>query len=133
MKYMLDTNICVFLINKRSDRLIDIFYNKQSLGVAISAVTLSELEYGVYASAYVEKNLISLQRFLLGIDILAFDESAAIDAGKIRAQLRKRGEPIGPNDALIAAHAKSLGLILVTNNTREFMRVDDLSLEDWSI
>lgn len=100
-------------------------------GVAISAITLAELMHGVEASAYPEKNAIALNQFLSIVDILPFDDEAAAECGIICATLWRKGTPIGARDMLIAAHAKAKGLIIVTNNVREFERVEGLGLENW--
>ena len=130
MKYMLDTNICVFLMKNRLEVVARYERNKPS-GIAISSITLSELQFGVYNSALPEKNGANLLRFLLGVVVLDYDSAAADEYGRIRAYLRRKGTPIGELDMLIAAHAKARGLIIATNNTREFERVDGLHLEDW--
>ena len=104
--------------------------NKQ-FGIAISSITLSELKFGVYNSASPEKNGENLLRFLLGVEVLDYDCTAADEYGRIRAYLRHHGTPIGEMDMLIAAHAKAEGLTIVTNNTREFGRVMGLRIEDW--
>lgn len=101
-------------------------------GICISAISLSELEYGVAKSAYPKKNADELKRFLTIFNVLSFDSLASEKYGQIRTYLEKRGLPIGPMDMLIAAHALSQNLTLITNNTREFTRVDGLLLEDWS-
>jgi tRNA(fMet)-specific endonuclease VapC len=102
------------------------------LGIAISSITLSELKFGVYNSLNPESNGENLLRFLIGIDVLDYNSAAADKYGKIRAELRRKATPIGHMDMLIAAHAKAEGLIIVTNNTREFERVEGLRLEDWA-
>ena len=132
MKYMLDTNTCIF-IQKGVPSVLRRLDQAQSSGIAISVLVLAELEHGVAASAYPERNSISLKKFLTIGEVVPFDPSAAREYGRICADLQKRGQPIGPIDKLIAAHAKSAGLILVTNNTREFSRVEGLALEDWLI
>jgi tRNA(fMet)-specific endonuclease VapC len=104
---------------------------KRPKGIAISSITLSELEYGIQNSAYPEKNKIALLKFLSIIEILSFDAKAASEYGKIKADLKRRGSLIGPLDMLIAAHAKSGSFTVVTNNTKEFERVKDLKIEDW--
>ena len=101
-------------------------------GIAVSAISLAELEFGVCNSSAIEKNRVKLIAFLTLIDILPFGGKAAAEYGKINAVLRQRGTPIGVMDTLIAAHAKSAGLIAVTNNVREFERVDGLIIEDWT-
>ena len=130
MKYMLDTNMCIYA-QKNIPQVIEKIKNNFQYGVAISSITLAELQYGVQASANIEKNTISLYKFLSIVEVLDFDSGAAIEYGKIRADLRKKGTPIGNMDMLIAAHAKSENLIVVTHNTREFERVEGLKLEDW--
>lgn len=131
MKYMLDTNICVYLIKKKPENVLKNLHSHIDDGITISAITLAELMHGVEASAYPEKNLIALNQFLCIVDILPFDDEAATEYGKICATLRRQGTPIGAMDMLIAAHAKAKGLIIVTNNVREFERVKDLRLENW--
>lgn len=130
MKYMLDTNMCIYA-QKNIPQVIEKIKNNFQYGVAISSITLAELEFGVQASANVEKNTIALYKFLSIVEILDFDSSAATEYGKIRADLKRKGTPIGNMDMLIAAHAKSENLIVVTHNTREFERVAGLKLEDW--
>ncbi len=130
MKYMLDTNMCIYA-QKNIPQVIEKIKNNFQYGVAISSITLAELEFGVQASANVEKNTIALYKFLSIVEILDFDSSAATEYGKIRADLKRKGTPIGNMDMLIAAHAKSENLIVVTHNTREFERVKGLQLEDW--
>jgi tRNA(fMet)-specific endonuclease VapC len=132
MKYMLDTNMCVFAIKKNAHVLAAIKAHKDS-GLFISAITLSELEHGICNSHYHEKNRLALTNFLLIITPLAYDDKAAQEYGKIRADLQKQGLLIGNMDMLIAAHAKSIAMTLVTNNTREFTRVRGLTIEDWSV
>ena len=130
MKYLLDTNMCIYAQKKNENVIAKIHENYQD-GLAVSAITLAELEYGVRASDNYEKNMISLMKFLSVVSILPFESGAASQYGKIRADLRRKGTPIGNMDMLIAAHAKSENLIVVTHNTREFERVEDLKIEDW--
>lgn len=130
MKYLLDTNMCIYAQKKNPSVLAKIREYFQD-GLAISTITLAELEYGVQASAAPEKNTIALMKFLSIVDILPFESSAAEEYGKICADLRKKGTPIGTMDMLIAAHAKAENLIVVTHNTREFKRVEGLLLDDW--
>lgn len=132
MKYMLDTNIVIFVIKKRSADIIKRFLEHEPEDICISSITYAELLHGVENSNAREKNKLALAMFLSGIQIVPFDMAAAEAYGRIRADLQRKGTPIGPMDTLIAAHAKSLGLIVVTNNTREFSRVQDLDLEDWT-
>lgn len=131
MRYMLDTNICIYIISKRPGNVLENLQAKTDEGFTISAITLAELEYGVAYSEKREKNADALAQFLAFISVLPFDEAAAAEYGDIHADLRKKGTPIGPMDELIAAHARSADLVLVTNNTREFERVMDLKLENW--
>lgn len=133
MKYMLDTNICVYLIKKKPESVLKNLHSNMDYGIAISAITLAELIHGVEASAYPEKNALALNQFLSIVDILPFDDEAAVEYGKICATLRRQGTPIGAMDMLIAAHAKAKGLVIVTNNVREFERVEGLVLENWVI
>ena len=130
MKYMLDTNMCIYA-QKNIPQVIEKIKNNFQYGVAISSITLADLEFGFQSSANVEKNTIALYKFLSIVEILDFDSSAATEYGKIRADLKRKGIPIGNMDMLIAAHAKSENLIVVTHNTREFERVEGLKLEDW--
>lgn len=132
MKYMLDTNICIYAIKHKSDMVIKRFLQHDPEEMCVSAVTYAELMHGVEKSMAVEKNSIAISLFLSPITILEFHASAAKEYGKIRAELERKGTPIGPMDMLIAGHARSEGLILVTNNTREFQRVEGLMVEDWT-
>jgi tRNA(fMet)-specific endonuclease VapC len=130
MTYLLDTNICIFMMKKMAD-VVEQFRSAQSSGIAISSITLAELEFGVSNSKAYERNRNALLAFSTLVEILPFDIPASVEYGKIRAALEKAGTPIGTLDTLIAAHAKSLNLTLVTNNTREFQRVDELFIVDW--
>jgi tRNA(fMet)-specific endonuclease VapC len=127
---MLDTNICIFIM-KHSESVLKQFLSKLPAEIAISAITHAELEFGVANSVARDKNKVSLIKFLNLTEIVPFDSSAATEFGEIRASLQKMGKPIGAYDMLIAAHAKSIGATLVTNNTREFRRVKGLAIEDW--
>lgn len=131
MTYMLDTNICIYAIKNHPPQVLQRLERQMQAGLCISAITLAELEHGVHKSQHVEKNLESLIKFLGIMTVLPFDDLAAIEYGRIQAYLQKQGTPIGTADALIAGHARSAGLILVTNNTREFERVPRLKLENW--
>ena len=130
MKYLLDTNTCIFLMKNMSE-VVERFNEKKQSGIVISSITAAELLYGVYKSDYVEKNRMAFLNFISGIRIIDFDGNAADTYGIIRAYLQKKGIPIGNMDTLIAAHALTEKLILVTNNTREFERVPNLVIEDW--
>jgi len=128
--YMLDTNICIHLM-KHTQSVLDKFNKMEDNNMAISSITLAELEFGINYSTSYEKNRAKLISFLPLVEVLSFDASAALEYGMIRAKMQKKGTLIGQLDMLIAAHAKSEGLTLVTNNTREFGRVDGLQFEDW--
>lgn len=131
MEYLLDTNICIYIIKKRPEKVLEKF-NALSLGdVAISSITLAELHYGIIKSSNPKKNQEALDKFLTPLEILEFDYFATIEYGKIRAGLEKNGTPIGPLDTLIASHAMSRKMTLVTNNEREFIRIPDLKIENW--
>ncbi len=128
--YMLDTDMCIYLINERDQALRQKFEENTS-SVCVSSITYAELCFGVAHSARVEENQKELQAFCLDLDILPFDTEAGVHYGRIRQELGRRGEPIGANDLLIAAHACSADATLVTNNEREFGRVPDLRVENW--
>ena len=130
MKYMLDTNTCIFII-KKNENVLSHLKKIDFKEICISSITLSELEFGVAKGMHSEKNQKALDAFVYNFSILPFDSDAAHEYGKIRADLEKIGSPIGSMDMLIAAHAKSQKLILVTNNIKEFIRVDGLNIEDW--
>lgn len=132
IKYMLDTNICINTIKNKPQAVREAF-TLHSGRMCISSVTLMELIYGAEKSAAPEKNLRVVEGFVARLEVLNYGNDAAIQTGQIRAELAKAGTPIGPYDSMIAAHARSLGLIMVTNNTREFERISGLRLEDWSI
>lgn len=130
MKYLLDTNMCIYAQKQMPSVLCKIRENYRD-GIAISSITLAELEFGVQASENRERNTIALLKFLAVVDVLPFDNKAAAEYGKIRADLKKKGTPIGTMDMLIAAHGKAESLTVVTHNTREFERVEALRLDDW--
>ena len=131
MKYLLDTNICIALIRQRPAGLLQRLTALEPGEVGLSSITLAELIYGAAKSSQTEQNLAALEQFLLPLELVNFDESAATAYGQIRAGLEHEGKVIGSMDMLIAAHALSLNTILVTNNTKEFGRVSGLLLEDW--
>ena len=133
MRYMLDTNIIAYAINKRPEIVLARLTAHDPQDICISAITMAELEYGVCKSSRPEQNRLALMAFLARIQVLPFDADAAREYGSIRAVLAGKGTPIGGNDLLIAAHARALGLILVTGNTREFERVEGLLLENWAV
>lgn len=131
MKYLLDTNICIYIIKKKPINILNKFKSLSIGDIGISSVTLAELSYGVEKSQYKNQNKEALNEFALPLEILHFDEKAAFHYGIIRANLEKKGIVIGAMDMMIAAHAQSMDLTLVTNNGREFTRVKDLSIENW--
>ena len=132
MKYMMDTYICIYAIKNKSESVIRKILSQNPEDLCISVVTYAELMHGVEKSQAVEKNRIAMSLFLSAITVLDFDGEAAEAYGQIRAELERKGTPIDPMDLLIAGHARSQGLILVTNNTREFARVTGLRIEDWT-
>lgn len=131
MKYMLDTNICIFIIKQKPENVLKRFLQLEPGDICISSITYAELVHGVEKSQAREKNRLALTVFLSEIQIMPFDDLAAEIYGTVKTDLQKKGTMIGPFDTLIAAHAKSLDLMLVTNNTKEFARVEGLELEDW--
>ena len=133
LKYMHDTNICIYAIKNKPIEVIKNFLEHDPNEICISSITYAELMHGVEKSQLADRNRAAIMFFISTIDILDFDVYAADVYGKIRADLERKGTPIGPLDMLIAAHAKAEKLIIVTNNTREFLRVDGLEVEDWTI
>ena len=131
MKYLLDTNICVALIRQKPKELIKRLTSHRPGDIGISTITIAELMYGVQKSSQIEQNMTALDQFLLPLEITDFDQSAAIVYGYIRTYLEKTGTLIGSMDMLIAAHALSLDVALVSNNTREFKRIPNLKIVDW--
>ncbi len=131
MKYMLDTNICIYIIKQKPPQVMQTFKKLQVGDVCISTITLAEMEYGVFKSLHRQKNQEALNAFLVPLDILPFSDKAAIVYGEVRAMLERKGLLIGPYDLLIASHALSKGLTIVTNNVSEFQRVPGLSVENW--
>ena len=128
---MLDTNICIYIMKNRPEQVRNKFKQFDVGDVYLSSITVSELYFGVYKSAYVEKNLLALEHFLKPFSIVEYDVKASIEYGKIRASLQKSGNIIGGLDMLIAAHARSLDLKLITNNTKEFVRIENLVIDNW--
>ena len=132
MRYLLDTNICIFLINRHSKNIQERFRKVSVELVAVSSVTTSELRYGVGKSAKQKQNSSALEKFLLPLSVLPYDDAASKQYGTLRSYLEREGKSIGAMDMMIAAHALSLDLIIVTNNTKEFSRVPGIRIEDWS-
>lgn len=131
MKYMLDTNICIYAIKNKPGDVLSKLKEHLEDGICISTITLAELQFGVEKSQYREKNQFALLKFLSFIEVLPFDTYAAVEYGKINFDLKQKGQLIGNMDMLIAAHAKSRDITVVTNNEREFKRVENLKLENW--
>ncbi len=131
MILMLDTNICIAIIKQKSKDILQKFGAYQVGDICISSVTLAELRYGVAKSEFQEKNQAALDEFILPLEVVSFDETAALYYGTLRATLEKLGTPIGSLDTMIGAHALSLNLTLVTNNTKEFNRIPSLKVIDW--
>lgn len=132
MKYLIDTNICIYILNQRPPEVIRKFKQFEPEEIGISVVTVSELQYGVSKSRHRERNQLRLNEFLIPFEVLVYDQQAARTYGDIRFGLEETGRPIGPLDLLIAAQAKSRNLILVTNNESEFNRIQDLPIENWT-
>lgn len=131
MKLLLDTNICIHIIKKKPPSVLAKFNEYQTGEIAISTITIAELEYGVQKSTNPSGNAKALEKFLLPLEIIDFDRAAANAYGEIRANLEKQGTPIGGMDMLIAAVAIANELTLVTNNLKEFSRITDLKVENW--
>jgi tRNA(fMet)-specific endonuclease VapC len=131
MKFLLDTNICIYLIKRKPLKVLQKFNAYQVGDIGVSSITIAELEFGVQKSQFPSKNQTALTQFLLPLQIADFDHAAAVIYGNIRATLAKQGTPIGSLDTLIAAHALSLKVTLITNNLKEFSRVPNLKLDNW--
>jgi tRNA(fMet)-specific endonuclease VapC len=131
MKFMLDTNICIYIIKQKPHNVIERFYQTKISEIGISSITLSELLYGVSKSSKPEQNQFALTQFIAPLDILSYDDETAQYYGELRVHLEKQGRPIGSLDMLIAAHALSANCVLVTNNEKEFTRVPKLKIENW--
>ena len=133
IKYMLDTNICIYIIKQKPENVIARFRQTPVSDIGVSSITLSELECGVVKSTKPEQNKLALAQFMAPIEIYAYDDVAAQHYGRIRVNLEKQGTPIGSLDMLIAAHALSIDSVLITNNESEFKRVSILKIENWAI
>ena len=131
MKWMLDTNTCIAIIKRQPESALKKLRGKGMDQVGLSSIALSELSYGAEWSAKPQQNLSALREFLLPLEVAPYDDACAMQYGAVRAALVRRGESIGSLDTLMAAHALSLGVVLVTHNTRELSRVDGLRCEDW--
>ncbi len=133
VRYMLDTDTCSYIMKRSSETVVKRLRVVPVTDVCISVITKSELLYGVEVSPRRPQDATALQAFLPYVEVLEFSDNAATHYAQIRADLKKRGQMIGANDLFIAAHARSLGLRLVTNNTTEFGRVKGLTLENWTL
>ncbi len=131
MRVMLDTSICIYLIKQRPQSLLDRFRSFPVGNIGVSVITLAELEYGASKSSRPKQNREALEQFLSPLEVAPFDRQATVAYGNARATLERKGRPIGAMDLLIAAHALSLGVRLVTNNETEFRHVPGLRVENW--
>ena len=131
IKYMLDINICIYIIKKKPTHVIERFSQTRISQIGISSITLSELEYGVAKSSKPDQNQFALAQFLAPLEISSYGDEAAQQYGRLRALLEKQGTPIGSLDMLISAHVLSINCILVTNNEKEFNRVPNLKIDNW--
>jgi tRNA(fMet)-specific endonuclease VapC len=129
--YLLDTNICIYAIKKKPASVLERIHERFGLGLFISALTVAELEYGIENSSKIEENRIALLKFLSLFTVLPFEDEDAIPYGKLKSKLKKEGRIIGPIDMLLAAQAISRDFALVTNNTKEFERIEHIKLENW--
>ena len=131
MVCMLDTNVCIYVIKRKPIQVLDKLRTFEPGDVAVSSITVAELQYGACKSSRPDRNREALTEFLVPLEVVAFDDSAAVHYGEIRAHLERRRNVIGAMDMLIAAHARSLSLTMVTNNIQEFERVPGLRVENW--
>ena len=131
LKYLLDTNIVIYTMKNRPQQ-VRRYFKAQQGRIGISSVTLGELVFGAEHSQQVERNLADIEALTARLEVLPFSEAAAYHFGQIRAELYRTGRPIGPYDMMIAGHARACGLKLVTNNVKEFERVQGLIIENWS-
>jgi len=132
--FLLDTNMCIFIIKKKHEKVLEQLKKNRKKGLYISSITLAELEFGIENAdcEYKARNRIALIEFLSIFEIKDFDENASKEYGILKKYLKDKNCLIGPLDMLIGAHAKSLKMTLVTNNTREFEKIRDLKIEDWT-
>lgn len=128
---MLDTNICIYIIKNKPQSVKEKFREFEIGELCISSITVSELMYGAFKSQHTQKNYQAIESFLMPFEIVDYDYMASVEYGKIRANLEKKGTVIGNMDMQIAGHALALDVVLVTNNTKEFKRVEGLGLDNW--
>ena len=131
LKYMLDTNMVIYTIKNRPEKVREAFTLHEGQ-TCISSVTLGELIYGAEKSSQTERNISVIEGLAARLEVMPFDEKAAAHFGQLRAELAKAGKSIGPYDLMIAGHARALGLVLITNNLKEFQRVPGLRLDNWA-
>lgn len=131
MKYLIDTDICIYIMNRRPIKVIKKFKQFEPGEIGVSTISVSELQFGVAKSMRREENAIRLEEFLSPFEVLPYDQNAAKTYGDIRFGLENIGRPIGSLDMLIAAHALSRNLVLVTNNEKEFKQIESLKVENW--
>jgi tRNA(fMet)-specific endonuclease VapC len=132
MKYMLDTNICIYIIKRKPQAVIERFLRTDISQIGLSSITLSELLYGVSKSSKPGQNQMALMQFVAPMEILPYGDDPAQYYGNLRVHLEKQGTPIGVLDMLIAAHALSTACTLITNNEKEFSRIPNLKIENWA-
>lgn len=131
--FLLETNICIFAIKKKSQKLLDQIADNVKSGMYIPSLTIAEMEYCISNSMHPERNWMAWLEFLTIFEVLDFTEKDAIPYGTLKTKLKRSGKLIGPIDMLLAGQAISNNLILITNNTKEFSRVKDLEIQDWSV
>lgn len=133
IKALLDTNICIYLIKNKDKSLLHKFFKFKPGELAISCISLAELEYGISKSSRVEENRSALEKFIRPLETVSFGEAATFAYGSLRVKLERKGQPVGGNDMLIAAQAISLKVPLVTNNEKEFRKIENLIVENWCV
>jgi len=133
VKYMLDTNICIYIIKRKPQAVVERFLRTEISQIGISSITLSELMYGASKSSKPKQNQMALMQFMAPLEILPYSDDAAQYYGDLRVHLERQGTPIGSLDMLIAAHALSAACTLITNNENELIRIPNLTIENWVI
>ncbi len=130
--YLLDTDICIYIIKNKPPHVLHVLRKKEKNDIYISSISVAELQYGVEKSEFIDKNRVALLEFLSIFNIICFDDKDAVEFGKLKVNLERNGRIIGPMDLLISAQALSKNLTLVTNNIKEFARIDGLKIENWT-